>query len=268
MTPFDGDGRALRRGGSPDPRVGPVAPHQVVRGICPYLGTGEGWRLAVPDRAHRCLAVSPATPLALSKQARLCLVDAHRDCATFRAAVDVIGGNDSQGSYRRGEPFRAADRRRWPVPRTQPTVLDVGRGSVDVGTVARERATTQVALVLLALVAFGALLLARVGGSTPGVAGAVASPSLAGVESSARPSGNTATTPLPTAVGTDSTATEAPAASPPVGPSAALRRYTVRAGDTLLRIAHRYGTTVRALQTANAITNPANLRIGQVLVIP
>jgi LysM repeat protein len=46
------------------------------------------------------------------------------------------------------------------------------------------------------------------------------------------------------------------------------RTYTVRSGDTLLAIARRFATTVRAIRDANGIADPARLRIGQVLLIP
>jgi len=44
--------------------------------------------------------------------------------------------------------------------------------------------------------------------------------------------------------------------------------YTIRRGDTLLRIASEFGITVEALQEANGITDPRLLRIGQTLIIP
>jgi LysM repeat protein len=44
--------------------------------------------------------------------------------------------------------------------------------------------------------------------------------------------------------------------------------YTVQAGDTLFRIAQRYGITVEALARANNITNVNRLDIGMVLTIP
>ena len=44
--------------------------------------------------------------------------------------------------------------------------------------------------------------------------------------------------------------------------------YTVVAGDSLVEIAERFGTTVDALLAANDIDDPEQLRIGQVLVIP
>jgi len=44
--------------------------------------------------------------------------------------------------------------------------------------------------------------------------------------------------------------------------------YTVKSGDTLSKIATRYGTTVRALVTENNISNPNLIIVGQVLRIP
>jgi LysM repeat protein len=44
--------------------------------------------------------------------------------------------------------------------------------------------------------------------------------------------------------------------------------YTVQAGDTLFRIAQRYGITVEALARANNITNVNRLDIGTILTIP
>ena len=43
--------------------------------------------------------------------------------------------------------------------------------------------------------------------------------------------------------------------------------YTVRAGDSLYRIARRYGTKIGALRTHNNLSSDS-LRIGQLLIIP
>jgi LysM repeat protein len=53
-------------------------------------------------------------------------------------------------------------------------------------------------------------------------------------------------------------------------PSAPLapRYYTVQAGDTLFRIALRYGTTVAAITAANNVLNPNAISVGQTLLIP
>jgi predicted nuclease with TOPRIM domain len=45
--------------------------------------------------------------------------------------------------------------------------------------------------------------------------------------------------------------------------------YTVRAGDTLTKIARTYGSTIKDIQNANKIANPArDLRVGQSIFIP
>ncbi len=45
-------------------------------------------------------------------------------------------------------------------------------------------------------------------------------------------------------------------------------RYTVQPGDTLTRIAARFGTTVAAIVESNRLTNPNLIYVGQVLLIP
>ena len=44
-------------------------------------------------------------------------------------------------------------------------------------------------------------------------------------------------------------------------------RHKVKRGESLSKIARRYGTTVRAIQRANNLTS-TNLQIGQRLIIP
>ena len=44
--------------------------------------------------------------------------------------------------------------------------------------------------------------------------------------------------------------------------------YTVEAGDTLNRIAERFGTSVQRIQALNDLADPRTLRIGARLVIP
>ncbi len=56
-----------------------------------------------------------------------------------------------------------------------------------------------------------------------------------------------------------------PSAPQPVSGSA--QNYTVQPGDTLFKIAQSYGVTVQAIATSNNITDPSQLRVGQVLVV-
>ena len=51
-------------------------------------------------------------------------------------------------------------------------------------------------------------------------------------------------------------------------PAAQAQTYTVQAGDTLGRIAARFGVTASALAAANGISDPNVIQVGQVLQIP
>src|ERR1700730_15571903 len=53
----------------------------------------------------------------------------------------------------------------------------------------------------------------------------------------------------------------------PVAPSSAAT-VTVAPGETLLGIAHEYGTTVAALEAANDLTDPNTIVAGSVLQVP
>lgn len=55
---------------------------------------------------------------------------------------------------------------------------------------------------------------------------------------------------------------------PATTPSPSAVRYTVQAGDTLYKIAAKYGVTVSAIVAANTIANPNLIYPGQVLIIP
>ena len=79
-------------------------------------------------------------------------------------------------------------------------------------------------------------------------------------------------TPTPT-VSPRPTASPTPSASPTPKPSpsptaSATKRYTIKEGDTLTRIATRFGTTLKKLMDLNGITDPNRIRIGQVLKLP
>lgn len=60
----------------------------------------------------------------------------------------------------------------------------------------------------------------------------------------------------------------APAEAPPAVPAAHYTYYTVQPGDTLSKIALRYGTTVSAIMSANGLTNANHIYSGQKLKIP
>ncbi len=70
--------------------------------------------------------------------------------------------------------------------------------------------------------------------------------------------------PAEPAEATEAPATEAPAASGEGCPAT----YTIQGGDTLFSIAQRCGLTVDQLASANGISNPDQLSVGQELSIP
>lgn len=57
-------------------------------------------------------------------------------------------------------------------------------------------------------------------------------------------------------------------AVPAATPTTAARTYTVQPGDTLAKIAVRFGVTIQDLIKANDLTSPDLIRVGQVLRIP
>ena len=76
-------------------------------------------------------------------------------------------------------------------------------------------------------------------------------------------------TPTPTPTPTKSaTPSPTPTATPVPTPTTKPSSYVVVAGDTLTKIAARFGITQTALMTANKITNANSIQVGQKLVIP
>jgi LysM repeat protein len=229
--------------------------------ICPFLLSADlSWRAATPQREHRCTAVTPRQPLALEVQRELCLVEAHRVCDRFVAATRPRSGRAER--HRAGGP-----RRHRPLARTMPLLIERGLVRNALLSLPIRSSITQAVVVALLVAALVMIAAARVLPAQP-----AASPSPAPLASVAL-----VTVPSPTPIATP-TATLSPSPSseptPSVigaqspSPSVAARTYQVRAGDTLLGIASRFGTTAGAIMRANNIASPNALRIGQVLVIP
>jgi LysM repeat protein len=83
------------------------------------------------------------------------------------------------------------------------------------------------------------------------------------------PSATPTKTPTPTATPTKSpTPTATPTATPTPTATTKPSSYIVVSGDTLTKIANRFGVTQTALMTANKITNANSIQVGQKLVIP
>jgi hypothetical protein len=232
------------------------------RAICPYLIADDGtWRRATASRDQRCTVVVPPAALAVDKQRRMCLVDAHRTCATYLAALAAAEGD--------ADARAGARATRWSLVRTAPVVLDRGRGAAEG---AARRNGPQIALGGLMVLAFASVVLARLGPAGPSLAGAVdtghGSPSAAATPAHQRPARAVASP--PGIAGHRSPAVEtsaAPIGSTAAAPVAPARTHRVVAGDTLYALAIRFDTTVRALMKKNGLSS-SELRIGRVLRIP
>ena len=223
--------------------------------LCPFLLADSTWRSASPAKEHRCLVLGTDVPLALEKQKRLCLSADHRGCPAYATAVGVADRAD-------GATSGAADRPRRPYPRMAPVVVDHGRMAFSLPAAARDRPAGQLALAGLMVVAFAAIALARLSG-VGGVAAEAPTPQPQTSFVAAAP----APTPAPSPTPVPSVASSvAPSAEPT--PTPELRTYKVKRGDTLIRIAARFDTTVRALIELNDIDNPARIPIGTRLKIP
>jgi len=248
------------------------------RQICPFLAIeGGGWRSSSPSRDHRCGAVTPPVPLALDKQRRLCLADAHLACATYLAAIGSSpSGEMVLAKAAMGRPGAAASPTvtRWSLVRTVPVVLDRGRVPASVGAIARDRRGGQLLLAGLLVAAFAAVAVARLSGSGGplGVgASETSTPTASPVATAPAASPTLEPTLTPTEAPTEAPSiapTEAPAVAPTAAPTAAHETYIVKSGDTLERIARRFGTTVDAIMELNGLTDRNRLSIGQRLLIP
>jgi LysM repeat protein len=238
------------------PSSRPVA--DPVTDVCPYLLAGDGsWQSAHAIREHRCGALEPAVPLTLAKQRQLCLVGAHRTCATYLAAQERASTTGiARARARDGEPTL------WPATRSTLLVLEPERRLFGLSR-SRTRVGGQAALIAVMGVAFLLLVLARTSPSTP-LAGAGASASaLAAV--SPTPRATPTPGPSPTA-SVGPSATPGPTPKPTTGPNR--KRYKVKSGDTLSAIAVTFGTTLKVLKRINHITDPTVIRPGQVILVP
>jgi LysM repeat protein len=269
----------------PEPQVRPSSAAEIAEaGVdpatprgCPFLQSGDGgWRLGTPARDHRCAAFSPASPLSLEKQSRLCLTPAHASCATFLASM-------AAREARLGAvPLDRATR--WGLARTTTVIEDPGgvRGRL-VGLALDRRRWPAVPAVILVTTLF-TLAISGFRAGAPSSAAVTATPTSAAATGTPAPRPSSTGGPTaepddtdwpsgaPSEAPTESPATApttAPAtAAPSRAPAASFRTYRVVSGDTLSAIAGRYGTTVAALRELNNISDPSKLRVGQVLRIP
>jgi LysM repeat protein len=231
--------------------------------ICPFLALGDDHRSAVDgfDPDHQCRAVSPSIPVDRATQGGLCLHEGHAECARFKAAAALRGA-------RRASPRPAPDATFAStrlILDVEPAWRGVGLTSGSLQRPGRVALTGASVLVLLGTAAaaastngFGLLPVASLPTQQP-TPSHVATPT-----ATIAPTPTPIPTPSPSvaASATPRPATPAPTANPTP------RTYVVRPGDSLSSIAAAFGVSVQQLTAANQLTNPNQLSIGQVLIIP
>ncbi len=149
--------------------------------------------------------------------------------------------------------------------RTTPVVVDRGRASFGLPSLADRRQAGQIGLVVLMIAALGAILLARGGGTgSPGIAGGGSPSPQASLAASPQPTPR----PSPSPSGSAGPGPSAAPASAKPSPTAKPRTYTVKSGDTLSGIASRFHTTPKAIERANGLKSPYVIHPGQVLKLP
>lgn len=194
----------------------------------------------------------PPLPIGLEAQRRLCL-GIHEDCVRYQSA---------QAAHALVAPALPSR----PLARTAPVILERARPPVPVPHLVDRRTLGQLGLVVLMVMAVTALVVARIDGNRPGIAGSGASAAPSTPEQTLAPTPSQVPSASP-----DSTPTAGLALAPTPTPQPTLawtRTYRVKSGDTLLGIAARFGTTATTLARLNDISNPSLLRIGQTLKIP
>jgi len=241
---------------------------------CPFLlAEAGGWRLETPSKDHRCAAFSPPAPLAPEKQARLCLTEGHTACATYVASVAAREARLGAAPLDRAT--------RWGLARTTTVIQDPGGFRVRfLGAILDRRRWPAIPAAILVVVVF-VLAVTGLRGILP-VTGVGASPSLPGVALGSFEPASPAPSPAPeltqppltlpptgSAPPTDGAPSTAPATPKPSRtPKPTFRTYKVQSGDTLSGIAAHFHTTVTAIANLNHISDPAKLRVGQILLIP
>jgi LysM repeat protein len=98
--------------------------------------------------------------------------------------------------------------------------------------------------------------------------GSLGNPAATVVTPAPTPSPTPTPTPAPAPTPTPAPSPSAGAGSTGAGTEPASIEYIVQSGDTMLRIANRFGVTVAAIVAFNSLANPNLIRVGQRLLIP
>ena len=212
---------------------------------CPLLGLLDdpNSRFSFPSVGHRCRASDRVRPIDLGHQSAFCLAAAYPDCPRYQAAAAAGRSGVAPGLG----TLPARRRSRWL------------RGVAAVIAVA-----AVAAVVYLASPAIGDVMRRLSAGASAAASalpsGVLPVASVAPAPATTEPASASATpaaTPAPT-----------PTAAPIPSPAGSALVHVVVKGETLIGIAAKYGVTLAAIKSANAITDPSLIYVGERLVIP
>lgn len=281
MVPYGGAGSPRGTPAEATSEEAPARPASpAALAICPYLvDTAGAWRRAQPSRSHRCGARSPAPTIPALTQKRVCLTSDHLTCEFYVAAAsardEALLADHVRVERLETSRFHVSTR---PLPLATDGVPDLA-GPLATASRVRSRRPPPGAIAVAGLVAALAIVAVAVSFLPPaapgGIAGTSPTPGSAPVTPglSAHPTTSSGASPAPTSApstrptpgpGTSVSPTSEPTPSQPPRP----RRYRVRGGDTLNRIAARFDTSVRAIQELNELREGEDIRVGQLLRIP
>jgi nucleoid-associated protein YgaU len=231
--------------------------------VCPLLALTADRHAAIDgvDPAHRCHAEEPPLAIDRTMQSRLCLTAEHDRCDRYSAFVARTGATPGRAAI--GDGFVSTRLLLAPQPPWR-GIAGRARGSRTAAVVAVGAGIATIGVATAALA--GAFLADRPAVIATADETSTPHPTPSRTERpTPSPTAEPTPTPLPPTPSPTVAATVPPTPAPTPAP---VQTYTVAQGDTLALIAQRFGTTVAGLQTANGISDPDEIVIGQVLVIP
>ena len=231
--------------------------------VCPFLALEADLRTAMAgyDPDHRCLAIDDPQSLDRATQQSRCLIQEHVRCERFVARSAAL-------LERRRTPLPAPDAR-FISTRLVIEPDESWRPMRLAARPLRRRRLAMTGATLLVVGTAGVALATR--GFAP-TAAALPTPDPSGLlAASATAQPKTPPTPPPTARTSPRPSSAVPTPTPPAAtatPQGTPHVYVAQKGDSMSRIAARFGVTIEALMAANGLANPNIVNIGQVLVIP
>jgi LysM repeat protein len=204
---------------------------------CVWLGSQKdaSTHFAYPIAENQCCAPNGPRLLELAHQTRWCLTDDHSACSFF-VSPDSLPANDLA---------------EW-------TSTDTSGRRIRLGWIT----AGGVVLVLLIIA-----VLVSIFGQNQTHGDGIGSANLVTAAVTSTPTvRRTQPTPTIESATRSPTATETPLATSTASPTPLT--YTVQPGDTLSKIATRFGISVTAIAEANNIKDPTRIKTGAVLIIP